>query len=73
MSDFYNNEYYKIGELGEIIAAYYLEKIEKVQIVNKNDNFKYDFLDENNIKYEVKLDRNFNYYKSNFLSIKKSF
>ena len=73
MSDFYNNEYYKIGELGEIIAAYYLEKIEQVKIVNKNDNFKYDFIDENNIKYEVKMDRNFNYYKSNFLEYKKVF
>ena len=46
---------FKIGTLAECIAEIYL-KMKGVQIIAKNNNNKYDLIDNNNITYEVKLD-----------------
>lgn len=47
----------KIGNKYEKVASYRLTKKYNIKIVEYNNDYRYDFIDYNGVKYEVKYDR----------------
>lgn len=63
---FKNSKLYKIGDLAEQLSIEYFRNIRNINIIARNNNYKYDFITEGLIKYEVKYNGSFILYNSFF-------
>ncbi len=64
-----NNKQVILGDIGELIAQYYVTKIKNEIITEQNNYFRYDFKTNNDSSYEIKLDRKYIEYNNIFIEI----